>query len=326
VENTLQAVLDVAGVSAAIVFDGAGRIVCHRGRSICDRSLCERLGRPLAKAIDTVQLEQVDWETISGRFADGWVLVRNLGDSETAYALAVVADPTLSLSFATIAIRVAANKLRKVLGDGASSSTVGWSTVGSSTVGSSTVGSSTVGSSSVGSPSVDSPSVDSPSVDSPSVGSPSVGSPSVGSSSVGSPSVDSPSVGSASVDSPSVGGTRLFSMPLSQAVRRIHKNGPTTSAPPSPPPQAASTPRPPTPAPPPTCAPSELEKLQEIARSELGQYAPQALEILSLAGPSQSSLLRAASEIEKMIRLFVNRKDAKKVGHRMRAALGEQTR
>jgi hypothetical protein len=38
--------------------------------------------------------------------------------------LAVVADATLSLSFATVAIRIAASKLKKVLGSGASSSTV----------------------------------------------------------------------------------------------------------------------------------------------------------------------------------------------------------
>ncbi len=315
-ENTLQAVLDVAGVSAAIVFDGAGRIVCHRGRSICDRSLCERLGRPLAKAIDTVQLEQVDWETISGRYADGWVLVRNLGDSETAYALAVVADPTLSLSFATIAFRVAANKLRKALGDGASSSAMGWSAADSPAADSPAVDSSAVDSSAVDSSAVDSSAVDSSAADSSAVDS----------SAADSSAVDSSAADSSAVDSPTVGATRPLSMPLSQAVQRIHKNGPITSASPSPPPQAASTPRPPTPAPPATCALSELEKLQEIARTELGQYAPQALEILSRAGTSQSSLLRAASEIEKMIRLFVNRKDAKKVGHRMRAALGEPTR
>jgi hypothetical protein len=117
----------------------------------------------------------------------------------------------------------------------------------------------------------------------------------------------------------------LFSMSLNQAVRRIHKYGPIATSPPSPP-SPASAPRPLTPTSPPACAPGELERLQEIARDELGQYAQQALEILSRAGPSQSGLLRAVGEVERMIRLFVNRKDAKKVGHRMRAVLGEQTR
>jgi hypothetical protein len=112
----------------------------------------------------------------------------------------------------------------------------------------------------------------------------------------------------------------LFSMSLNQAVRRIHKYGPIATSPPSP---SASAPRPLTPTSPPACAPGELERLQEIARDELGQYAQQALEILSRAGPSQSGLLRAVGEVERMIRLFVNRKDAKKVGHRMRAVLGE---
>jgi hypothetical protein len=354
VEKTLQAVLDVAGVGAAIVLDGAGRIICHCGHPAYDRSVCEQLVRPLVKAIDTVQLEQADWETISARYADGRVLVRSLGDGETACVLAVVADATLSISFATVAIRVAANRLKKVLAGGVAASSMGLSSmglssmdlstvgaspvgslnVGSPNVGSPNVGSPNVGSPNVGSPNVGSPNVGSPNVGSPNVGSPSVGSPSVGSPSVGSPSVGSPSVGSPSVGSPSVGspdvgspngGMHLFSMSLNQAVRRIHKYGPIATSPPSPP-SPASAPRPLTPTSPPACAPGELERLQEIARDELGQYAQQALEILSRAGPSQSGLLRAVGEVERMIRLFVNRKDAKKVGHRMRAVLGEQTR
>src|SRR6266536_4749864 len=121
-ETILQAVLDLAGVSAALVFEGGGQLVCHRGHAVYDRELCEQLSRTLAKAIDTVQLQQEDWDSISAQYADGKVLLRNLGAAGGGTRiLAVVADATLNPSFATVAIRVAANKLKKA-GNGAASS------------------------------------------------------------------------------------------------------------------------------------------------------------------------------------------------------------
>jgi predicted regulator of Ras-like GTPase activity (Roadblock/LC7/MglB family) len=121
-ETILQAVLDVAGVSAAMMFDAGGRVVCHRGHSIYDRPLCEQLSATLVKAIDTVELQQEDWETISARYADGKLLLRKIeGGPAGRHVLAVVADTTLNPSFATVAIRVAANKLKKALGGGGSS-------------------------------------------------------------------------------------------------------------------------------------------------------------------------------------------------------------
>jgi len=124
-ETILQAVLDVAGVSAALVFDIGGRLVCHRGHAIYDRPLCEHLSGTLAKAIDTVELQQDDWETISARYADGKLLLRKVDAGAAGrHVLAVVADTTLNASFATVAIRVAANKLKRALGGGGASSTL----------------------------------------------------------------------------------------------------------------------------------------------------------------------------------------------------------
>ena len=121
-ETILQAVLDVAGVGAALVFDSTGRLVCQRGHAIYDRALCEQLISTLGKAVDTVQLQQEDWESVSARYTDGKVLLRNLGAAGGGtHVLAVVADATLNPSFATVAIRVAANKLKKALGNGAAS-------------------------------------------------------------------------------------------------------------------------------------------------------------------------------------------------------------
>ncbi len=122
-ETILQAILDVTGVSAALFFDGAGRLVCHRGHAIYDRALCEQLSGTLVKTIDTVELQQEDWETISARYADGKLLLRKVvAGAAGRHVLAVVADTTLNASFATVAIRVAANKLRKALGGGGASS------------------------------------------------------------------------------------------------------------------------------------------------------------------------------------------------------------
>jgi predicted regulator of Ras-like GTPase activity (Roadblock/LC7/MglB family) len=121
-DNILQSILDVAGVGAALVVDGGGALVAHRGRAVYDRALCEGLAPLVVKAADAVQLQQEDWEAISAQYADGKLLIRNLGPSgDRTYLLVIVADATLNPSFATVAIRVAANKLKKVLAGGSAS-------------------------------------------------------------------------------------------------------------------------------------------------------------------------------------------------------------
>lgn len=122
-ETSLQSLLDLAGVNAVMVFDGAGRLVAQRGKAVYDRALCEQVGVPLSKAVDSVQLQHQDWEAVTARFADGTIILRNLGDvAGAAYVLTVVADATLNPAFAAVAIRVAATKLRKLLGGGVSMS------------------------------------------------------------------------------------------------------------------------------------------------------------------------------------------------------------
>jgi predicted regulator of Ras-like GTPase activity (Roadblock/LC7/MglB family) len=120
-ETSLQSLLDLAGVNAAVVYDGAGRLVAQRGRAVYDRALCEQVGGPLARAVDSIQLQHEDWEAVTARFADGAIILRNLGEvAGASYVLAVVADATLNPAFAAVAIRVAATKIRKLLGGGAS--------------------------------------------------------------------------------------------------------------------------------------------------------------------------------------------------------------
>jgi hypothetical protein len=121
-ETILQSILEVGGVTATMVLDGGGRVVAHRGRAVYDRSTCEQVGGPLLKAVESIQLQHEDWDTITAQFADGRILLRNLGRAGArGHVLAVVADPTLNASFATVAIRVAANKLRAALEGGAQS-------------------------------------------------------------------------------------------------------------------------------------------------------------------------------------------------------------
>jgi hypothetical protein len=115
-EAILQTLMDLPGVTAAMVFDNAGQLLGHRGHSIYDRALCEQVSGALVRAIDAVQLQQEDWETISAQFQDGKLLLRKVGAAGgRVQVLAVVADGTLNPSFATVAIRVAAGKLKKLL-------------------------------------------------------------------------------------------------------------------------------------------------------------------------------------------------------------------
>lgn len=115
----LDGVLDVSGVAAALVVDGNGALLAHRGRSVYDRGLCELLAGKLAKVADAVQLQQEDWDAITAQYSDGKLILRSLGGvSGKAHLLAIVADATLNPSFATVAIRVAANKLKKALAGG----------------------------------------------------------------------------------------------------------------------------------------------------------------------------------------------------------------
>lgn len=120
-ETILQGLMELAGVTAAVVLDGSGRLVAHRGRAVYDRATCEQAGGTLVKAIESLQLQQEDWDAVTAQYADGKILLRRLAAARGAgrsHVLAVVADPTLNASFATVAIRVAANKLNAAIETG----------------------------------------------------------------------------------------------------------------------------------------------------------------------------------------------------------------
>jgi hypothetical protein len=121
-EAILQSLMDVSGVTAALVFDGSGHLVGHRGQAIYDRALCEQVSGALARALDAVRLQDEGWESLVAHYADGKLVLRRIGTAEEPHVLALVATAALNPSFATVAIRVAAGKLRRLLEGGASSS------------------------------------------------------------------------------------------------------------------------------------------------------------------------------------------------------------
>jgi hypothetical protein len=122
-EAILQTLMDLGGVTAAMVFDSTGQLLGHRGHAIYDRSLCEQVSAALVRAIDAVQLQQEDWETVTAQFQDGKLLLRKVSAiGGRTQVLAVVADGTLNPSFATVAIRVACGKLKKLFEGGSASS------------------------------------------------------------------------------------------------------------------------------------------------------------------------------------------------------------
>jgi len=119
-EAVLQSILDVPGVGAVMVLDAAGHVAGHRGRAVYDRALCEQVGGLVIKAVDAIQLQQEDWDSMTATFGDGKLILRRLaGEEGVNHILAIVADATLNISFATVSIRVAANKLRAALRNGA---------------------------------------------------------------------------------------------------------------------------------------------------------------------------------------------------------------
>ena len=121
-ENILQGLMALGGARAAMVLDGGGHVVAHLGQAVYDRALCEQVGGDVVKAIESVQLQYEGWETITAHFADGRLLVRRIAERVPGarHLLAVVADATLNASFATVALRVAANKVQQALDGGGS--------------------------------------------------------------------------------------------------------------------------------------------------------------------------------------------------------------
>lgn len=118
-DNLLQSLHELEGVNGALVVDGAGQLLGYRAHTVYDAELLQRVGKFVIGAVDSVKLIQEDWNAITAQFAEGKLLIRNLGDGEAStgstVVLAVIADSRLNMSFAGVAVRVAVAKLKALL-------------------------------------------------------------------------------------------------------------------------------------------------------------------------------------------------------------------
>jgi predicted regulator of Ras-like GTPase activity (Roadblock/LC7/MglB family) len=103
---------------------------------------------------------------------------------------------------------------------------------------------------------------------------------------------------------------QLLAMSLTQVARRLRLGASGSQA-------ARAADRPPPAAEP----PPPLDRLKAIVTAELGGHAAQALEILAAAGPSPAGLKAAATDIERLTRLFISKKKADEIGRKLRDAL-----
>jgi predicted regulator of Ras-like GTPase activity (Roadblock/LC7/MglB family) len=103
--------------------------------------------------------------------------------------------------------------------------------------------------------------------------------------------------------------SQLLSMSLTQVIRRLRM-------------PAGAPPGRPTGEFPAAAPPSPVERLRAIATAELGAHAAQALEILAAAGPASKDLLKAVAEVEKLTRMFIDKRKAEEIGRRMREVIG----
>jgi hypothetical protein len=123
-EPILQSVCELPGVTASFVFNLRGELAGLQGHAIYDQALLERVSQSLVKALESVQLQMTDWDTLTAHFDEGKLLLRNLGtgaDGEGC-VLAVIGDAQVTTPFAAVALRVAVQKLKKVLDGSAAQS------------------------------------------------------------------------------------------------------------------------------------------------------------------------------------------------------------
>jgi hypothetical protein len=113
-EPILQGLRDVEGVQGAMIVDHTAAVVAHRAHTIYDLTVLQQVARSIANSVDSVQLIQSDWDTLTAQFGEGRLLLRNLPTTHTKprrYVLAVIADATLNTAFLGVALRVASGKL-----------------------------------------------------------------------------------------------------------------------------------------------------------------------------------------------------------------------
>jgi predicted regulator of Ras-like GTPase activity (Roadblock/LC7/MglB family) len=118
-KRILQGLHTVEGIQGAMVLESDGRIIAHQAHSLYDNDLLERVGQIVANTVDSIQVLHDDWDTLTVSFEDGVLILKSirLGGAAAGRTvlLVLIAETRLNSSFASVAIRVAANKLRTML-------------------------------------------------------------------------------------------------------------------------------------------------------------------------------------------------------------------
>jgi hypothetical protein len=115
-KRLLQAIHTVDGVQGSLVVDGNGQILAYQAHAVYDAELIEKVGQTIVSTVDSVRLLHEDWETLSASFGEGTLLLRSIKAGGAAagrtITLAIIGDNRLNPSFAGVAMRVAATKLK----------------------------------------------------------------------------------------------------------------------------------------------------------------------------------------------------------------------
>lgn len=118
-DTILQTLQDLEGVNGAIVADGRGQILSYKAHAMYDLALLQQVSHATVTAIDSVKLLHEDWESVTAQFAEGKLLIRNIGSpgrtKGSDLTLSLIADMRLNAQFAGVAIRVAVGKIRAFL-------------------------------------------------------------------------------------------------------------------------------------------------------------------------------------------------------------------
>jgi hypothetical protein len=124
VEPILQGIAATAGVTVVFVFDSDGRVAGFKGQPLYDEALLTEVARGLLKAAESLELQNPEWDGATVQFADGRLLLRNLGaQGGRNHYLAVAGDAQVALPLFNVGLRVAVQKLKKALdGTGAATS------------------------------------------------------------------------------------------------------------------------------------------------------------------------------------------------------------
>jgi len=128
-KRILQAVHAVDGVQGTLVLEGNGQLLAYQAHALYDLELLEKVSQTIVSTVDSVQLLHESWETLSVNYNDGSVIIRNIKPGGAAagrtVVLALIADNRINVSFAGVAMRVAAGKLKNLLESPISASGLG---------------------------------------------------------------------------------------------------------------------------------------------------------------------------------------------------------